>query len=278
MARFAVSELTTLRWSFEEDVERYRALGIPAIGVWRHKLADIGEEKGAELLAASGLAVSSLQWAGGFTGSDGHTHEESLADARRAIHTAALIGTRCLIIHSGSRAAHTYNHARRLFRQALDKLLPLAEERGIKLAIEPMNGDCGGDFTFFNCLDETLDLVASYDSPGIGITFDTYHWGHHPQLFDRLTELVPWLVLVQLGDARRPPQREPDRCQLGDGSIRLREIVSRLAASGYDGFYELELMGEEIEAADSIETLSRALRVFREWTAAGAPASLGAAR
>ena len=85
MARLAISEVTTFRWSFEEDVERYRAAGIRAIGVWRQKLADIGAEKGAALLRKAGLAVSSLQWAGGFTGSDGRTHEESLHDARQAI-------------------------------------------------------------------------------------------------------------------------------------------------------------------------------------------------
>jgi sugar phosphate isomerase/epimerase len=268
MGRLAISELTTFRWSFEEDVARYQAAGVPAIGVWRQKLADVGDEKGAELLADSGLVVSSLQWAGGFTGSDGHSHEESLTDARQAIVTAAAIKARCLIIHSGARGVHTHNHARRLFRQALDKLLPLAEERGIALALEPMNSDCGGEFTFLNCFDETLELVASYNSAGIGIALDTYHWGHQPLLLDRLPELAPRLALVQLGDARQPPARgEPNRCQLGDGLIPLREIVHRLAAEGYDGFFEVELMGEEIEAADYCEVIERSLRTFQEWTA-----------
>ena len=44
MARLSMSELTTFRWSFEEDVAHYAACQIPAIGVWREKLADFGEE------------------------------------------------------------------------------------------------------------------------------------------------------------------------------------------------------------------------------------------
>lgn len=272
MARLAVSELTTLRWSFEEDVERYPALSVSAIGVWRQKLADLGDEKGAELLAASGLVVSSLQWAGGFTGSDGRSHEDSLADARQAIHTAALLGTRCLTIHSGARAIHTHSHAHRLFRQALDKLLPLAEERGIMLAIEPMNGDCGGDFTFFNCLDETQQLVESIRSPALGITFDTFHWGHHPGLFDRLRQLAPRLALVQLGDSHQPPQREPNRCPLGQGTIPLREIVRSLIASGYDGFFEVELQGEDIEAVDYRDVICQSRAAFDDWMRSTAPA------
>ena len=267
MARLAISELTTLRWSFEEDVERLAAAGIAAIGVWRHKLGDFGEEKGAELIAEAGLAVSSLQWAGGFTGSDGRSHDESIHDARQAIGSAEKLKAGCLIIHSGARGVHTHNHARRLFRQALDKLLPLAEERGVMLALEPMQGACGGEFTFVNCLDDALDLVATCNSPALRIALDTYHWGHQPQLLERLPQLAPRLALVQLGDARVPPRGETNRCQLGEGAIPLREIVHRLAAAGYDGFYEVELMGEEIEAADYREVLARSVNVFNEWLA-----------
>jgi sugar phosphate isomerase/epimerase len=266
MARLAVSELTTFRWTFEEDVLRYQEAGIRAIGVWRQKLTDVGDEKGSELIRQAGLTVSSLQWAGGFTGSDGPSHEESLQDARQAICTAERLRAGCLIIHSGARGVHTHNHARRLFRQALDKLLPLAEERGVALAIEPMKSECGGDFTFLNCIDETLDLVATYDSAGLGIALDTYYWGHCPMLQESLPKLARRLVLVQLGDARTPPAGEPNRCQLGEGTIPLREIVQGLTAAGYDGYYEVELIGEEIEAADYRDVIARSVRRFQEWT------------
>jgi sugar phosphate isomerase/epimerase len=265
MARLAVSELTTLRWSFEEDLQHYAAAGFRAIGIWRHKLAECGEARGAEVLAASGLAVSSLQWAGGFTGSDGRSHDESIADGRQAIRLAEVLSAGCLIIHSGARGVHTHKHARRLFTHALDKLLPLAEERGVTLAVEPMHAHCGADFTFINCLDETQELIADRDSPALKIALDTYHWGHHPQLVERIPLLTPHLALVQLGDGRQPPSGEPNRVPLGDGALPLRDIVSTLAASGYEGWYEVELMGEEIEAADYQEILARSRRSFSDW-------------
>src|SRR4051794_35720367 len=80
MTRLSMNELTTFRWSFEQDVAQYLAAGFGAIGVWRQKLSDYGEEKGIELLAESGLQVSNLLWAGGFTGSDGRTFRESIED------------------------------------------------------------------------------------------------------------------------------------------------------------------------------------------------------
>jgi sugar phosphate isomerase/epimerase len=267
MARLAINELTTFRWSLEEDIEHYAAAGIGAIGVWRQKLADCGEARGAELLSKAGLTVSSLQWAGGFTGSCGPSHDENVADARHAIRLAGQLKANCLIIHSGARGVHTHNHARRLFRQALDKLLPVAEDWEVKLAVEPMRGDCGSDWTFLNCLDETIDLVASYDSPSLRIALDTYYWGHEPALIERLPALAPRLALVQLGDARQPPTGEVNRCQLGQGILPLRQIVARLSGAGYQGLYEVELMGEEIESCDYRELLAQSLRTFDGWTA-----------
>ncbi len=76
MALLSMNETTTFRWSFEEDVANYAAAGIPAMGVWRQKLSDFGEDKGIELLAEAGLKVSHLFWAGGFTGSDGRSFRD----------------------------------------------------------------------------------------------------------------------------------------------------------------------------------------------------------
>ena len=85
MERLSMNEMTTYRWSFEEDVNNYVAAGVCGIGVWRQKLSDFGEEKGIELVRDSGLKVSSLLWAGGFTGSEGRSYKESIDDAKEAI-------------------------------------------------------------------------------------------------------------------------------------------------------------------------------------------------
>ncbi|MDP7305943.1 MAG: sugar phosphate isomerase/epimerase, partial [Pirellulaceae bacterium] len=109
MALFSMNELTTYRWSFEDDVHRYADAGIRSIGVWRQKLSDFGEEKGIELLSEVGLRASNLMWAGGFTGSDGRSYNDALADARDAIRLTADLQADCLIVYSGSRGGHTTN-------------------------------------------------------------------------------------------------------------------------------------------------------------------------
>lgn len=263
MAVLSMNETTTYRWSFEEDVAHYAEAGIRAMGVWRHKLSDFGEERAADLLEESGIRVSHLFWAGGFTGSDGRTFRESVDDAADAVRTAGEIKAQSLVLYSGPRAGHTFNHARRLLREALKELTPLAAEQGVLLAVEPMHAGCAADWTFLTTLDETLAVLDAVGTD-VRIVFDSYHLGLDPANVARLGELAPRLALVQLGDAPAPPNGEQNRCRLGEGIVPLAEIVARLKAAGYDGYYDVELLGEALETTDYRELLDHARRAYAE--------------
>jgi len=262
MAGLSVNEITTYRWTFDQDVARYRAAGIEAIGVWRQKLADYGEPRGIDLLRESGLKVSNLLWAGGFTGSDGHSYEESIDDAREAIRLAGALKADCLVVYSGGRNGHTQNHARRLFATALRELLPECEQRDVVLAVEPMHPVCAGEWTILTGLDEALALVDGIGHPRIKLAFDTYHWGHDPAILERLPELAPHIAVVHLGDGLAPPDREQNRCCLGEGKLPWTDIVRGLDRAGYRGHYDVELMGEAVEHRDYCELLQKSKCAF----------------
>jgi sugar phosphate isomerase/epimerase len=246
MARLSMNEMTTYRWSFDEDVAEYRAAGIPAIGVWRQKLSDFGEDKGIELLAEAGLPVSNLLWAGGFTGSDGHTFRESVADATDAIRQAAALRARSLVVYSGGRAGHTHNHARRLLIDALRELAPVAQESRVTLAIEPMHAACAAEWTFLTTLGDALTVLDAVGSPSVQLAFDVYHFGADPAAIKLLTEFAGRIAIVHLADGHTPTEYEQNRTRLGDGCVPLREVVAALRAVGYDGDYDVELVGQEI--------------------------------
>ena len=108
-----MNKTTTFQWSFEDDVANYAAAGIRAIGVWRQKVSDCGQQRAVELLREHGVIASHLFWAGGFTGSEGHSHSESIDDTADTLRLAVTLGTKCLVVCTGSRAGHTINHARR---------------------------------------------------------------------------------------------------------------------------------------------------------------------
>lgn len=274
MARLSVNELTTFRWTFEEDVTRYAAAGIPAIGVWRQKLSDFGEEKAVELLKESGLAVSNLLWAGGFTGSDGRRFRECLEDATEAIRLAAALEAGCLVVYTGPRAGHTHNHARRLTCDAIKALLPIAGEFGVPLAFEPMHPGCAGDWTFLTGIDETLSLLERFDSKYLGLVLDTYHLGFEPNLLERIPQLLPKVRIVHLGDGKAPPVRESNRVRLGDGIVPLAEIVQCLLLHGYQGDFDVEILGEDLVCVGYHELIRHSREQFARLLE-GAPSPQG---
>jgi sugar phosphate isomerase/epimerase len=264
MAILSLNETTTFRWSFEDDVAQYAAAGIEAIGVWRQKLSDCGLDRARELLRQHHLTVSHLFWAGGFTGSAGHSFRESVEDTADALRTAADLGAGCLVVCSGTRAGHTANHARRLVQQALKELVPLAKELDVVMALEPMHPGCAAQCTFLNKLDDAMEIIEEIGCPQVKLLLDTYHLGQDSSLVEWIPRISGEIALVQLGDAKSPPQGEQNRCRLGQGIVPLKAIVCALRAAGYDGFYDVELMGQDVEAIEYRDLLAHAKDAFAE--------------
>jgi sugar phosphate isomerase/epimerase len=128
--------------------------------------------------------------------------------------------------------------------------------------LEPMHPGCADEWTFCTSLDETIALLEAIAHPKVKMVFDTYHLGLEKDVARRIADIVPHIAIVQLGDARRPPEGEQNRCRLGDGIVPLREIVAALKAGGYDGFYDVELLGEEVETDDYSSLLEHAKEAF----------------
>ncbi len=269
--RLSMNEVTTYRWSFEQDVWHYVEAGYEAIGVWRQKLADYGEERGVDLLAESGLCVTNLLWAGGFTGSEGHTLEESVHDAALAIRLAGAMNAGCLVVYPGGRNNHTFRHAERLLRTAIETLLELAEAADVTLAIEPMHPACAADWTFLTNLPSTIAFVESFCSPYLKMVVDVYHFGHDRSVIANLREILPHTALIQLGDRRCAHGIDQNRCPLGTGIVPLEDILQNLLEAGYRGDFDVELVGQDIQLCDyqyllqtSKETFDRLLSPVRE--------------
>lgn len=262
MKRLSINEMTTFRWSFDEDVTHYAAAGVKAIGVWRQKLSDFGEEKAVELLNDVGMVVSNLLWTGGFTGHDGRNFREGVEDGLEAVRLAGMLQAQTLVVYSGPRNGHTLNHAKRLVRDALKELSPAADAAGVTLAIEPMDSQYASEWTFLNDVDQTFDLIAEANCPQVQLAFDSFHLGRNSELLQRMPELVSRIAIVHLGDSKEPPQREQNRCRLGDGDVPLRDWIDALVSAGYRGYFDVELMGEEIESFDYHELIRHSLETY----------------
>lgn len=273
--RLSVNELTTWRWTFDEDVAHYAAEGFKAIGVSRHKLNDYGEQRGIALLREAGLEVSNLLYVGGFTGCDGRSLDESVADGVEAIRLCEQLGTDCLVVYTGGRSLHTHSHARRLVRDALTQLAPLAQEHGVVLAVEPMLSECSADCTMLHTLAEASQLLAAVNSSHVKLVLDTYHLGCHGErdgeaLGQLCAEWAAQAAIVHVGDGRPPRGGEQDQCVLGEGVVPLECMIRGLLSAGYDGYFDIELMGVDIELSDYHEVIRRSKQWLDSLIGAGA--------
>lgn len=264
MLRLSMNETTTLKWSFEDDLANYKAAGYSAMGVWRQKLSDLEEGMGAQLLDAAGMHVSNLLWCGGFTGTDGRSFDDSVADGIEAVRQAASLRADCLVVYAGGRGIHTQSHARRLVRQALLELAKAADDCDVTLAIEPMHPGCAREWTFLTDIQSTLEMLDSIDSPRIKMVYDTYHLGFDPDAVSWIRECADRIAIVHLGDGKREPGRDQNRCRLGEGRVPIPEIVSALCEAGYDGYFDVELFGEDVDAVPYLELLTDSLRTMED--------------
>ncbi len=251
--KLSLSQLTTMRWSLPEELLQLKALGYDGIGLWRPKVSEFGEEAVADAIREAAVGVSSLSFAGGFTGRNGFSFQDALADARDAVCEAELLGADNLIVVGGARNHHTIRHSRRLVTDALRELAEFAMLRGVRLSLLPMHNFFAPTWTYLHTLDETLELLDNVNHPSAGLAFDTYHLWREPRLLERIPELVPLTGVVQVSDSRRAPQTDSDRCFPGEGRIPLTEIVSAFRQAGYGGYFDVQVWSDEGWATTTAE-------------------------
>ncbi len=253
MERWSISEFSTIRWSLQQEIEKYSQLGFGQIGLWHQKLDDYEIESTEDWLFESQIGVSSLSWLGGFTGCDGISHQDAIKISKEKIRLAARLGANTVIFHPGARNGHTQRHAERLLYSALDELVPCAIDFGIKLVLEPMDQPFQSNWSIFPRWENTIKLIQNYPENCLGIVLDLFHVGFNAAIFEKLDELVERLFLVQVADrsfGQIGIANEENRRIVGQGDIPLLEWIQKFESVGYQGNYEIEYHGPEFEFAD----------------------------
>jgi sugar phosphate isomerase/epimerase len=266
MFEIAISQMTTPRWELSLEVDRLATHGFDAISVWRPKISDLGVAAAAALIAAAGLRVSSVQWAGGFTGGDGRSFDESIDDALEAIETAEVLAAPVLVVHSGCRGGHTRSHARRLLAEALELLATPARQAGVTLAVKPMHPVAAAGCSFVSRLAEAVELVEGFDDPAVRLALDLWHWADDPEVGALGPRLAERTAVVQVADRTGAVGVIEDRLPAGHGRLPLVEVVADLAAHGYRGELEFDPVGETVEILGYEGVLAETRLVASSWS------------
>lgn len=209
-------------------------------------IADLKEEKTAELIAASGMKISSVYGFYDFANSP------DLSAAHYHCDRAAELGAEKIMLIPGFYSSNDKNVMEKekdRMIYAMKAVCRYAHEKGLTPTVE--------DFDDFHSPISTSARILEFiaEVPYLNVTFDTGNFMYSAEseiyAFERLK---PYIVHVHCKDRSMTPDERCDMkcavdgtemysCPVGDGCVAVAQIVGELAASGYDGIYTIEHFG-----------------------------------
>ena len=247
LSRLSLNQATNQYWSLREAVEGCAQVGIPAIGIWRDKLAETGLAQAVQLVRDAGLHVSSVCRGGMFPAATAAERAARIEENKRAVDEAAALSADVLVLVCGPAPDKDIAAARTMVRDGIAALLPYAQERGVRLGIEPLHPMFAGDRSVIVTLAEANALVEELASPMLGVVADVYHIWWDPDLYAQIERARGHILGFHVNDWLVPlPDPLLGRGMMGDGLIELRRIRAAVDAAGYSGPIEVEIFNQAI--------------------------------
>lgn len=266
LARLSLNQATTQNWGMRETLNGCVAADVPWIGLWRHKVEEIGVQETARALRESGLRVSSLCRGGFFPAATKDERAKRIEDNRRALDEAAALGADVLVLVCGPAPDKDITAARRMVEDGIAAVLPQAGQLGIRLAIEPLHPMFAADRSVVNTLRHANDMVERLNSPWVGVAVDVYHVWWDPEVEEQIARAAGKILGFHVSDWLVPP---PDhllgRGYMGDGVIDIPRLRSCVEAAGYAGPIEVEIFNQAIWNTPGEQVLAEIKRRFQQF-------------
>jgi sugar phosphate isomerase/epimerase len=252
--RIGLNSLSSAGWTLGQDLALYDRLGVHRAGLFVDKLEAAGGDRAVELVRRSGLRVDHV-----FSRGIPLTDPPAWAGERRrlleASDMAAALAAPVLSVTTGPAAPLAWEAAADACEEALGPIVSAAGVKGIRVAVEhtlPIRPEIG----FVHSFAEAVVLARRL---GAAAVLETNYAFAERGLGATLAAAGPLLAVVQVSDLVPPSTVVPDRAVPGDGIIPLDRLIRQVAAAGYLGSFELELLGPRIEAEGYEEACRRAV-------------------
>jgi D-psicose/D-tagatose/L-ribulose 3-epimerase len=234
---------------------RVRAMGFDVLELGVEQPGDWDPARTADLLAAHGLGAALCV----AMGADKDLTDPALVSGtqvylRYCIDAAATIGAGVVAGPLYTPVGKTWQMDAAERAATIDRLLaglrPLADyagERGVRLAIEPLNRF---ETSFFNTAEQVAEVVDRLDSPAVGMLLDTFHMN--------IEEKDPAAAIRLAGDRLMHFHAcGNDRGAPGADPIPWQPIAAALHDVGYDGALVIESFTPDNQ------TIARAAAIWR---------------
>lgn len=238
--------------SFSDFAGAVQKAGIGSVGITRAAVAEMGLTDLEHCLADHGLAVSSLNSAGYFTGNDPNPIQmsnEALIDAAARLKAEVL----CVIAGGLGTPPLSVADAHGRVRDGFGQLADRAAGAGVTLGLEPVYP---ADIFTKGCINSCahgLEIVAPYNNGKLIV--DLYHSWWDRDLPKTLHDRLDKVALIQLCNIFTEQDMVRGRETLTEGDLNLSQILPPLLSGGYAGRLELELFARDLRGRDPLDII-----------------------
>ena len=236
-----MNSLSSLFQSLDDDIALWRRLGVDHVGLISPKLANAGWDAARGVVSETGLRVSNV------------SIEERVIE--ESLRFAASVGAGPVYITSGGAGSLAWDAAVAAFCARIAPHAALADELGVRLAVEPTL-PFRSDLSFVFCMRDGFDLARA---AGIGTVLDFYSCWYERGLEALVRENVDLVALVQISDFSLETHNTPNRSVIGDGDVPLERLFAVMLDAGYEGAFDLEILGPRIEEEGYASAIARSV-------------------
>jgi len=267
LSQLCIHTITTKPWSIEEAAKNYSAEGVKGITVWRDALTNRDIKSTGQLLRDHGLTIVSLCRGGFFPNKEKDKRKAAIDDNRKAIEEAAALGAPLIVLVCGADRSQPLEDSRKQICDGIEAIIPDAAAAGIKLAIEPLHPMYADTRSAINTLAQANDMATRINSSYVGVAVDVYHLWWDPALDLEIKRCGKnnQLFAFHICDWNSPTTDILlDRGLMGDGCIPVNKIRSWVEATGFKGFYEVEIFSNKYWQQDQSHFLKKIIKAYKE--------------
>jgi len=259
-SKLCLHTFTNKPWNLSQCIENYSKAGIKGISIWRNVLEGQDLKIVKKQLDEADLSIVSLVRGGFFPSVNASERALAIEDNMKLIEEATVLGAPLIVLVCGSDGRQSLETSREQIQEGIEKLLPIAIENGVKLAIEPLHPMYAGDKSAVNTLAQANDMAEAINSPYVGVAIDVYHvwWDPNLEVEIRRCGQNNSLFAFHICDWNVPTlDFLTDRGLMGDGCIPIKKIRSWVEKAGFSGFNEVEIFSDKYWAMDQKEYLDK---------------------
>ena len=165
------------------------------------------------------------------------------ATMQRVIEIGSRLGAKSVYCLTGGRGSLDWDAAAARFTELVAPCCALARERGMRVMIENAPA-LYADLHIAHSLADTLELA---EQSGVGVCIELYFCWAEAGLKRLFRRALPYCGLVQVSDYVLGDRALPNRAVPGDGVIPLERLLGELLDAGYQGVFDIELIGPRID-------------------------------